>query len=197
MIPPQRAIFRQTASAAPDPAAPGSAAVSSIATGTGDAARTARSSSTPWTGSSAYSRPAGASARRFASASPALDQAPLASTRMAVSGPTAARTAATRPASSPIPTLTFTQAKPARAAAAAWAAAPARSSAPIVALTATALAAPAAKSCATGRPARRPARSQSARSIAARAWGRSRSCAHAASSSAWPASRPAAVSTDS
>ena len=49
--------LRQTASAAPAPAAPGSAAVSSIAIGTGDPARTARSASTPWTGSSHSSRP--------------------------------------------------------------------------------------------------------------------------------------------
>ena len=41
-MPPQREIFRQTASAAPEPGAPRSAAVSSIATGTGDFARTAR-----------------------------------------------------------------------------------------------------------------------------------------------------------
>ena len=61
-MPPQRAIFRHTASVAPEPAAPSSAAVSSIASGTSTSARTARSGSTPWTGSSASSIPTGASA---------------------------------------------------------------------------------------------------------------------------------------
>ena len=71
-MPPQRAIFRHTASVAPEPAAPSSAAVSSIASGTSTSARTARSASTPWTGSSASSIPAGASERRAATASSTL-----------------------------------------------------------------------------------------------------------------------------
>ena len=114
-MPPQREIFRQTASAAPEPGAPRSAAVSSIATGTGDRARVARIASSPWTGSSHSSMPAGASVRRWATASSGLCHAPLASTRIAILSPTAARTAASRPASSPIPTFSFRQRKPASA----------------------------------------------------------------------------------
>ena len=96
-------------------------------------------------------------------------------------GPTAARTAASRPASSPTPTLTLIVSKSACAAAAAAADAPARSSAPIVALTGIERAASTEISCATGRPERRPARSQSARSTAASACGRSRSARQASS----------------
>ena len=59
---PPREIFRHTSSAAPEPGA----WVSSIAIRTGDSAATARSASTPWTGSSHSSSPIGASARRFA-----------------------------------------------------------------------------------------------------------------------------------
>ena len=184
-MPPQREIFRHSASAAPEPGAPRSAAVSSIATGTGDRARVARIASSPWTGSSHSSMPAGASVRRWATASSGLAHAPFASTRIAIWSPTAARTAASRPASSPIPTLSFRQRNPASAHCAAASAAPARSGKAIVALTATARTAPAAISCATGKPVRRPARSQSARSIAASACGSGRSAAQAASSSAW------------
>ena len=115
--------------------------------------------------------PAGASARRLASASSGVDHAPLASTRIAVPSGAAARTAASRPASSPTPTFTFRHRNPAAAAAAAASAAPARSVAPIVAFTATDRTAPAAISCDTGNPVRRPARSHSARSIAASACG--------------------------
>ena len=178
---PPREIFRHTSSAAPEPGA----WVSSIAIRTGDSAATARSASTPWTGSSHSSRPTGASARRFASASSGVSQAPLASTRISTSGPTAARTAASRPASSPIPTLTFTQRKPSRTAAAA---AVGRAGAVVgadrgvdrhlVGGAAGGSASPAA--CCV----RREAWSQSARSIAASACGRSRSARQAASTSA-------------
>ena len=58
-MPPQRATFRHTRSATPAPAAPGSAAVSSIATGTGDSARTAPRAAIPWTGSSRELQPGG------------------------------------------------------------------------------------------------------------------------------------------
>ena len=113
-----------------------------------------------------------------------MPQAPFASIRIPTSGPTAARTAANRPASSPIPTLTFTHRNPARAAAAAAAAAPARSSAPIVAFTGTAPTARGSISRASGVPVRRDAWSHRARSIAASAWGRSRSARQASSTSA-------------
>ena len=83
-----------------------------------------------------------------------------------------------------MPTLTFTQRKPSRTAIAAASAAPARSSAPIVALTATSSAASGWISLASGVFVRRDAWSQSARSIAASAWGRSRSARQAASTSA-------------
>ena len=58
-MPPQREIFRQTASATPAPSAPGSAAVSSIATRTATRSRTARMPCRPCVGSSTSSRPAG------------------------------------------------------------------------------------------------------------------------------------------
>ena len=51
--------------------------------------------------------PAGSSAGSATAAS-STDQAPLASIRIAMSGPPNARTAASRPASSPIATLTLT-----------------------------------------------------------------------------------------
>ena len=188
-MPPQRAILRQTASAAPDAAAPGSAAVSSIATGTAHAGRAPRrSAATPCTGSSAYSSPAGASARRLRERLADVAQAPLASTRIAIARPGrgAHRGDAAR-RRRPTPTLTLTQPKPAAAAAAArGAAAVARSSAPSVALTGTAVAAPAASRCATGRPVA-PPRAVPEREVdrGERLRERSRSAAHAASSSAW------------
>ena len=87
--------------------APGSSADSSSAIGISVAPRSASSSSRPWTGSSHSSIPLGSSACRAAAASSA-SQAPLASIRIASSGPPNARTAATRPASSPMPTLSLT-----------------------------------------------------------------------------------------
>jgi hypothetical protein len=92
-------------------------------------------------------------------------------------------TAAISRAESSLPTLTLIVSKSACAAAAAAAAATARSSAPIVALTAIERAASTEISSDTGRPSRLPARSQSARSTAASACGRSRSARHASSSS--------------
>ena len=62
-MPPQRESFRQTASAAPEPIAPGSAPVSSIAIARpATRSRTARSAAIPWTGSSTSSSPAACSA---------------------------------------------------------------------------------------------------------------------------------------
>ena len=163
-MPPQREIFRQTASATPAPSAPGSAAVSSIATLTATRSRTARIPCRPCVGSSTSSRPAGDSASIVRTASSTL-HAPFASRRSFALGPAAARVAATRPASSPTPTLIFRHSKPSPTARAACSATPARSSAASVALTGTLVAGSSLSSAATGLPARRPARSHSARSI--------------------------------
>ena len=70
----------------------------------GRSARSARIASTPATGSSHSSIPTGSSTRSVAIAS-SDDQAPLASSRIAICGPPKARTAASRPASSPIADL--------------------------------------------------------------------------------------------
>ena len=78
-----------------------------------------------------------------------------------------------------------------RAGAAAAAAAPARSSAAIVALTRTLAAGSSLMSSLTGRPSRLPARSHSARSTAASAWGRSAASRHASSSAPPGRSSPA------
>src|SRR2546423_1463505 len=84
-IPPARETFRQTASAVPGASAPGSAALSSIATRTGTRSRTARTARAPRAGSSTSSSPARASAPIQRTA-PSTDHAPLASRRSAARG---------------------------------------------------------------------------------------------------------------
>jgi len=139
--------------------------------------------SDPLVGSSHSSTPSGSSECKVETASP-TDQAPLASSRIAISGPAAALTAATRSASPGSPTLTFTQRKPVSRAAAASDDARSGSAAAIVALTSTTGASAAPSSRHTGSPARRAARSCSARSTAACAAGTGGPPASAASTSA-------------
>ena len=114
LIPPQREIFRHTASATPAPSAPGSAAVSSIATRACTASRTRRTFSQAVGRAPRRARGRPARASRSRRPPRATLHAPLASTRSPTAGPTAARTAASLPASSPTPTLTLTTPKPAR-----------------------------------------------------------------------------------
>ena len=115
-----------------------------------------------------------ARARRSRAPPRSTSQAPLASRRSATSGPAAARTAATRPASSPTPTFTFTQPKPARDRRARPARRRPRGRAPtIVALTGDRGGRVVGEQRRDRPPARRPARSHSARSTAASASGRS------------------------
>ena len=104
-MPPQRATFRHTAWQAPEATAPGSAAVSSIASQTSVRCRSPRQRGDAMHGllSQLEARPAPARAECASAAG--TSQAPLASTRSATYGPTAARTAARRPASSPTPDI--------------------------------------------------------------------------------------------
>ena len=141
-----------------------------------------RIASSPATGSSQSSIPTGSSTRSAASAS-SRDQAPLASIRIAICGPAKARTAARRPASSPIADLHLDVAEALGAGLGRLVRRRrTRSAAAIVQLTATGER-PARRPSSrhTGSRVRRPARSHSARSIAASAWGRTVASAHAAS----------------
>ena len=113
LMPPQRATLRQTASATAAVSAPGSRGGLVHRDPHGDPLAHARAcASTPCTGSSTSSSPAGASASIARTAS-STAQAPFASRRSVDLGAGRRATAATRPASSPMPTLTFTHAKPA------------------------------------------------------------------------------------
>ena len=172
-MPPQREIFRQTASATPAPSAPGSAAVSSIETRTATRSRTSRIACRPCVGSSTSSRPAGESASIVAHR---LLDVPGAvgveAQRHARPGGRARRGHAAGVVADADLQLHARRSPPAPPRAA-CSAAPARSSADSVALTGTCVAGSSLSSAATGLPARRPARSHSARSIAASAAGRS------------------------
>ncbi len=165
-MPPQREIFRQTASATPAPSAPGSAAVSSIATRTATRSRTSR------TACEAVDRlldELEPGRRERVDRAHRLLDAPRAvgvQAQRDVRAGRGARPPPRAPASSPTPDLEL-QAREARRdrAAAACSAAPPRSSAVIVALTGTPRPGGRRAAPRSGVPALRPARSHSAMSI--------------------------------